>query len=85
MAHNFERTMLPSRRQEHTMMLLIVDPSGLLGGQLLKHPRYRGGTDAEPFRKSVTADPPFFRPAQFEYCFEVIVNRFRGGKSPWLR
>lgn len=81
MAHNFQRTMLPRRRQDHTVMLLIVDPSRFMGCELLKHARYRRRSDAKPFRQSVTGDPFFFRPAQFEYCFKIIVDRFCGGET----
>lgn len=77
MPHNFERPMLPSRRKKHAVMLLIQDPGRFVDRQLLKHARYRGGTDSESFRKRVAGDPFFFRTAQLKDCFEVIVNRFR--------
>lgn len=81
MAHNFQRAMLPGRRQNHAVMLLIVNPGRFVARQFLKHARYRSGTDTEPHRKRVASDPFFFRAAQFEDCFEVIVNRLGSGRG----
>ena len=83
--HNFQRTVPPGWREEHTVMFLIVDPSGFVAGQLLKHSGYRGCSDAEPLRKSVAGDPLFFWSAQFEYCLQVIVYRLRGEERLCLR
>ncbi len=85
MAHNLECTMLPGRPQKHAMMLLIVNPGGFVVREFLKHARYRGGTDAESFCKRIASDPFFLRAAQFEDCFEIIVDRFGGWESLRLR
>lgn len=81
MAQNFHGAMLSRSRQEHPVVLFVFDKRGLLRRQPLKHSRHRGRTHTESLGKSVARDPLFFRSAQFQYCFQVIVYRFRVGRG----
>lgn len=82
MPKNLQRAMLARVRQDDAVMLFILDQGRLQCRELLKHPRYRGGTHAEPIREGVSGDTPFFGPAHLPYRLQIIVDRFRVDRGP---
>ena len=81
MAQNFHCAMFSRFRQEHPVVLFVLHERGFLRRQPLKHPSHRGRTHTEPLCQRVARDPLFFRPAQLQYCFQVIVHRFGMGRG----
>src|ERR1700676_4866543 len=83
MAKGLESSHLPCRRQTRAAVLFVFNEGRPLCRELLKHSRNGSLTHTKMISEGVAGPPFLFRAAQFQYGFQIIVDRFGVIAARW--
>src|SRR5580658_8881825 len=76
MTHYFECSFLSREGKKYATMPLIFDEWRRACGELLQHVCNGGWRNVQPASERIACHLVLFRPAQSQYCLEVVVHGF---------
>ena len=80
MAQDLRSPPLPHLRQDNAMVLFVFHKRWPLAGEFLQHPGDGSRADIQMTGQGIAGYPLFFRTAQFEDRFEIVVDGFGRGR-----